>query len=68
MRHIEAELNDAVDDDELTELMDEYGRIQHRFEALGGYGMESEARRSSPGSDSPTATWNATSAPSAAAG
>ena len=45
MRHIEAELNDAVDDDELTELMDEYGRIQHRFEALGGYGMESEARR-----------------------
>ena len=25
--------------------MDEYGRIQHRFEALGGYGLESEARR-----------------------
>ena len=45
MRHIEAELNEAVDDDELTELMDEYGRIQHRFEALGGYGLESEARR-----------------------
>ena len=45
MRHIEAELEEAVDDDELTELMDEYGRIQHRFEALGGYGLESEARR-----------------------
>ncbi len=45
MRHIEQELNDAADDDELTELMDEYGRLQHRFEALGGYGMESEARR-----------------------
>ena len=45
MRHIEAELNEVVDDDELTELMDEYGRIQHRFEALGGYGLESEARR-----------------------
>ena len=25
--------------------MDEYGRLQHRFEALGGYGLESEARR-----------------------
>ena len=31
--------------DELAELMDEYGRLQHRFEALGGYGLESEARR-----------------------
>ena len=45
MRHIETELEDAADDEELAELMDEYGRLQHRFEALGGYGMESEARR-----------------------
>ncbi len=45
MRHIEQELEEATDDDELAELMDEYGRIQHRFEALGGYGLESEARR-----------------------
>jgi ATP-binding cassette, subfamily F, member 3 len=45
MRHIELELEAAADDDELAELMDEYGRLQHRFEALGGYGMESEARR-----------------------
>jgi ATP-binding cassette, subfamily F, member 3 len=45
MRHIELELEDAGDDDELAELMDEYGRLQHRFEALGGYGLESEARR-----------------------
>ncbi len=45
MRHIEQELEDATDDDELAELMDEYGRIQHRFETLGGYGLESEARR-----------------------
>jgi ATP-binding cassette subfamily F protein 3 len=36
MRHIELELEDAADDDELAELMDEYGRLQHRFEAMGG--------------------------------
>ena len=45
MHHIEQELEEATDDDELNELMDEYGRLQHRFEALGGYGLESEARR-----------------------
>jgi len=45
MRHIEVELEDAADDEELHELMDEYGRLQHRFEAMGGYGLESEARR-----------------------
>ena len=45
MRHIEGELTDADDDDELAELVDEYGRLQHRFEALGGYGLEAEARR-----------------------
>ena len=45
MRHIEAELAEASEEDELAELMDEYGRLQHRFEALGGYNLESEARR-----------------------
>ena len=45
MRHIELELEDASGDDELAELMDEYGRLQHRFETLGGYGLEAEARR-----------------------
>ncbi len=45
MRHIETEVADATDDDELAELMDEYGRLQHRFEAMGGYGLESDARR-----------------------
>ena len=45
MRHVETELTDANDDDEIAELMDEYGRLQHRFEALGGYNLETEARR-----------------------
>jgi ATP-binding cassette subfamily F protein 3 len=45
MRHIESELAEATEEDELAELMDEYGRLQHRFEAMGGYGLESEARR-----------------------
>src|SRR5918996_664346 len=45
MRHIELELEDSTDDDELAELMDEYGRLQHRFEAMGGYSLEAEARR-----------------------
>ena len=45
MRHIETELAEASEDDELEELMSEYGRLQHRFEAMGGYSMEAEARR-----------------------
>jgi ATP-binding cassette subfamily F protein 3 len=45
MRHIELELEETADDAELAELMEEYGRLQHRFETLGGYSLESEARR-----------------------
>ncbi|HET7141417.1 MAG TPA: ABC-F family ATP-binding cassette domain-containing protein [Candidatus Limnocylindria bacterium] len=45
MRHIEAELAETSAEDELAELMDEYGRLQHRFEAMGGYGLEAEGRR-----------------------
>jgi ATP-binding cassette subfamily F protein 3 len=45
MQHIEAELAEASDEDELAELMDEYGRLQHRFEAMGGYTLDAEARR-----------------------
>jgi ATP-binding cassette subfamily F protein 3 len=45
MHHIESELAEAEDEHELAELMDEYGRLQHRFEALGGYSLEAEARR-----------------------
>jgi ATP-binding cassette subfamily F protein 3 len=43
--HIEAELAETSDEDEVTELMAEYGRLQDRFQQLGGYGMEAEARR-----------------------
>ncbi len=45
MRHIEIELSDATEEAELAELMDEYGRLQHRFETLGGYSLDAEARR-----------------------
>ena len=45
MHHIESELAETSDESELAELMDEYGRLQHRFEALGGYSLEAEARR-----------------------
>jgi ATP-binding cassette subfamily F protein 3 len=45
MRHIETELAETSQEDELAELMDEYGRLQHRFEAMGGYGLEAEGRR-----------------------
>ena len=45
MKHIETELSDATEEAELTELMEEYGRLQHRFETLGGYSLDAEARR-----------------------
>ncbi|HLA65841.1 MAG TPA: ATP-binding cassette domain-containing protein [Candidatus Saccharimonadales bacterium] len=49
MRHIEAEMAEASGDptpeDDLSELMDEYGRLQHRFEQLGGWSLETEGRR-----------------------
>jgi ATP-binding cassette, subfamily F, member 3 len=43
--HIEIELAEATDEAELTELVDEYGRLQEHFEQMGGYGLEAEARR-----------------------
>jgi ATP-binding cassette subfamily F protein 3 len=45
MHHIEQEMAEATAQDELAELMDEYGRLQHRFEQLGGWSIEAEARR-----------------------
>ena len=43
--HIEAELAEATEEAETDELMAEYGRLQDRFEQMGGYGLEAEARR-----------------------
>jgi ATP-binding cassette subfamily F protein 3 len=45
LSHIETELSEATENAELEELMAEYGRLQDRFEQLGGYGLEAEARR-----------------------
>src|SRR3990170_6921159 len=45
MRHIEAEMAEETTPEELAELMDEYGRLQHRFEQLGGWSLETEAKR-----------------------
>jgi ATP-binding cassette subfamily F protein 3 len=53
MAHIEQEMAELGSDagtnpaaeDELAELMDEYGRLQHRFEQLGGWSIEAEAKR-----------------------
>ncbi len=45
LTHIELELAEASEESELSELMDEYGRLQHRFEQLGGWSIEAEARR-----------------------
>lgn len=45
LTHIEQEMAEATEESELTELMDEYGRLQHRFEQLGGWSIEAEARR-----------------------
>ena len=45
MRTLEAEITVADAGGEQEELLAEYGRVQHRFEHLGGYGLEAEARR-----------------------
>ncbi|MBI3608531.1 MAG: ABC-F family ATP-binding cassette domain-containing protein [Nitrospirae bacterium] len=43
MTVLQAEMAEASDD-ELEALLAEYGELQHRFEALGGYNIESRAR------------------------
>jgi ATP-binding cassette, subfamily F, member 3 len=39
------EISDETDEAERDRLLAEYARLQERFEALGGYSIESEARR-----------------------
>ena len=72
MQHIEAEMAEASADpaaaDELAELMDEYGRLQHRFERSAAGRSRRRRAASSPGSASRRPTWTATSASSAVAG
>ena len=43
MTVLQAEMAEAADD-ELEALLSEYGELQHRFEALGGYNVETQAR------------------------
>ncbi len=46
MRALEAELSDpATTEDRQEAVLAEYGRLADRFEHLGGYGLEAEARR-----------------------
>jgi ATP-binding cassette subfamily F protein 3 len=46
MRALEAELSDpATAEDRQESVLAEYGRLADRFEHLGGYGLEAEARR-----------------------
>ena len=45
MRDLESRIAGSEPGDEQSELLGEYGRVQHRFEHLGGYSLEAEARR-----------------------
>ncbi|HEY8340693.1 MAG TPA: ABC-F family ATP-binding cassette domain-containing protein [Egibacteraceae bacterium] len=45
MHELEAEVADRPPGPELDALLEEYGRVQHRYEHLGGYGLEAEARK-----------------------
>ncbi len=42
---LEAEMSESAPGPELDRLVQEYGRLQDRFTTLGGYSLESEAKR-----------------------
>jgi ATP-binding cassette, subfamily F, member 3 len=44
IRMIQDDLSEEVDADTQTQLLEEMGELQHRFEAIGGYDVEQEAR------------------------
>ena len=45
MHELEGEVAACAPGPELDALLAEYGRVQHRYEHLGGYGLEAEARK-----------------------
>jgi ATP-binding cassette subfamily F protein 3 len=45
LRVLESRIQAAEDAGDRDELVGEYGRVQTRYEQLGGYGLEAEARR-----------------------
>lgn len=45
LQMLQSEIAEMPDGSERRALMTEYGRIQHRFEAGGGYSVETEAKR-----------------------
>jgi ATP-binding cassette subfamily F protein 3 len=40
---LEAKLSEELDPDQMEKVLDEYGNLQSKFEALGGYDLESRA-------------------------
>ncbi|WP_321394387.1 ABC-F family ATP-binding cassette domain-containing protein [uncultured Desulfuromusa sp.] len=44
IRHMEAQMCDPLDDDEMAQLLERYGDIQQEFEHRGGYDLESRAQ------------------------
>lgn len=45
LRLIETELAETPDGPEHVALLDRYGELQHRFEQMGGYSIEADARK-----------------------
>jgi ATP-binding cassette subfamily F protein 3 len=45
MRELEHDIAGSVPGEHQDDLLAEYGRVQHRYEHLGGYGLEAEGRR-----------------------
>ena len=45
LRALEQQVASCEDPDEQQALLDEYGHLQDRFDHLGGYGLEAEARK-----------------------
>lgn len=44
MREMESQMAEPMDDDAMTDLLEEYGNIVEQFESLGGYELDSNAK------------------------